>query len=713
MANEQKKKFSLFGRGKAPEKAPEPQIAEEILVQAPIGINSELSTPEAPIEQEAPIKPWETPIVNKVPTNQEEMPLPKEREEIQEDEQELTGESDEQGDEQENEEEPEIRTMEAPKDGQKFWLRKLVYKSSRTKEGKPYNKPVFKTLDEFIGRPPTIDDIESIYSPLWGGGEYLIIDAATKKLYKKFTLDGPPLDPESNEVPVQAKAPAPAPAQVYPYPAPAQATQSAPQAPPQVIERIQQVMASGQIKAVERLSELADKLMASGDVQNLQVVIDALTDIATGRKTEKEGDKLLAMLMEDRKEDKKLLNQIMLNGNSKKDTDSNQVMMQTMEMMGKMFGFAKELAPQGEDVNVSMVREIGNVVQNSMKEVTDTVKDVTGSGHLGQEKAQAPAQNVSYKCSKCQTPVQSNWRNCPVCGLIFSGAAVPTNVQVGRTKAPAVETFQAPAAPPIPKELQGKLGYLRNLAKFIRDGHDPATKGSALFKMCGPEEKVGLLFTAEFGYTNLMRLANPYRNSPDIPDGPTVFKIVESEEGKQWLIAFFQAIKNAAKEENVTLTDGDREHFIDELNKHSPVSFKFKPRKVQEAPPAKSEKSTRVIEPPEWKERRIKPEERMEPDNPEEIPNLDVEIPTPIRGPDGKPVIAKIPMSSSGPKAAMTTCPICNNMVLSSELKNHLFTNHPKKSAPRPSFHEVGSDGLDGADVQMNEGEEPEGEHLT
>jgi rubrerythrin len=480
-----------------------------------------------------------------------------------------------------------------------------------------------------------------------------------------------------------------------------------------VIERIQQVMASGQIKAVERLSELADKLMASGDVQNLQVVIDALTDIATGRKTEKEGDKLLAMLMEDRKEDKKLLNQIMLNGNSKKDTDSNQVMMQTMEMMGKMFGFAKELAPQGEDVNVSMVREIGNVVQNSMKEVTDTVKDVTGSGHLGQEKAQAPAQNVSYKCSKCQTPVQSNWRNCPVCGLIFSGAAVPTNVQVGRTKAPAVETFQAPAAPPIPKELQGKLGYLRNLAKFIRDGHDPATKGSALFKMCGPEEKVGLLFTAEFGYTNLMRLANPYRNSPDIPDGPTVFKIVESEEGKQWLIAFFQAIKNAAKEENVTLTDGDREHFIDELNKHSPVSFKFKPRKVQEAPPAKSEKSTRVIEPPEWKERRIKPEERMEPDNPEEIPNLDVEIPTPIRGPDGKPVIAKIPMSSSGPKAAMTTCPICNNMVLSSELKNHLFTNHPKKSAPRPSFHEVGSDGLDGADVQMNEAEEPEGEHLT
>jgi hypothetical protein len=726
MANEQKKKFSLFGRGKAPEKAPEPQIAEEILVQAPIGINSELSTPEAPIEQEAPIKPWETPIVNKVPTNQEEMPLPKEREEIQEDEQELTGESDEQGDEQENEEEPEIRTMEAPKDGQKFWLRKLVYKSSRTKEGKPYNKPVFKTLDEFIGRPPTIDDIESIYSPLWGGGEYLIIDAATKKLYKKFTLDGPPLDPESNEVPVQAKAPAPAPAQVYPYPAPAHAPAPAPvyQAPaptpapasippgqPQVMERIQQVMVSGQTKAVEQLANLADRLMASGDTDNLQKVIDALSEIATGKRSEKSEDKFMTFLMADRQNQQALLNTLLTNKD--KGPNSNDVMMQSMGMFKEMMGVARELAPQGEDMNVAMVREIGGVVKDSMRDVTDTVVRVTGSGELKPE-GQHGQEKVAYKCSQCGTQVQPNWKICPECGLRFSGVATPPqaparNLQMKQK--PAVERFENPAqqAPKIPEEIKGRLSYLRNLAVFIRDGHDPVPKGSGLFKMCGPEERVALLFTAEFGYKNLMRMANPYRGSDEIPDVDAVFKIVESEKGKEWITAFFGAIKQAAKEENVALTDGDREHFITELNKFSAVKFNVRPQKAAPvaAPQVEKASSTRIIEPPAMKERRIQAEQPYR-EAPAEAPaDLEVDIPTPLRGPDGQLLVAKVPMGADGPKAAMTTCPVCNAMVLSSQLKEHLFTNHPKQKKAKPSFRELTPEEM-AESQQMNEPESEE-----
>jgi hypothetical protein len=606
------------------------------------------------------------------------------------------------------------KAAEAMKEGDKFYLRKLVYKPSRTKDGKPYNKPVFKTLGEFIGDAPTIDDIESIYQPLWGGGEYLVIDASSKKLAKKFILDGIALDPESNEAvqgPRAANIPAPAyqppaagPVQVAPaYQAPAPVPVQV--APVPTMERISQVMASGQVKAVEQLSNLADRLMASGDTENLQKVIDTLGEIATGKKTERSEDKFMTFLMADRLNQQNLLNQLLTEGRKDKGASPNEVMVQTMSMVKEMMGVAREIAPQGEDVNVAMVREIGDVVKNSMTEVTDTIVKVTGSGEL----KEAPA-NVTFKCSKCGAPVQPSWVNCPMCGMKFTGLVSPANLPMTRQGVPVVETFRPPVSAPapalrVPKEVRDKLGYLRNMAVFIRDGHDPVPKGSGLFKMCGPDERVGLLFSAEFGYKNLMRLANPYRDSPDIPDREAVFKIVESEAGKEWLTVFFNSIKEAAKEEGVSLTDGDREHFLDELNKVSSVKFNFKPRAAQVAPAAQMVKtsSTRVVMPAAT----IKPE----PDIKEAVPmppaDLEVEIPTPIKGPNGKPLIARIPMATSGPKAAMTTCPICGDMVLSSGLKDHLFSNHPKSKTEKPSFHDI-----DESELPMNESE-PEEDGLT
>jgi hypothetical protein len=187
-----------------------------------------------------------------------------------------------------------------------------------------------------------------------------------------------------------------------------------------------------------------------------------------------------------------------------------------------------------------------------------------------------------------------------------------------------------------------------------------------------------------------MRMANPYRNSPDIPDREAVFKIVESEAGKEWLTAFFKSIKDAAKEEGVVLTDGDREHFLTELNKVSVVKFNFKPKPVQESPPAQVNKasSTRIVMPPV----KIKPEPEIREEDLQPPADLEVEIPTSLKGPDGKPVVAKVPMSASGPKTVMTTCPICGDMVLSSELKVHLFSNHPRVKVPKQTFREVQAD---------------------
>lgn len=736
MVETQKKRFSLFGTRKGEEQAPTPTITVEVPYTPPTveevpNIKETVVEPTTSVENltQAPIKPWETLKQEQSQNVEEEVALPKIQEESPEStEDEQNQENEEEGtdNEEQSEDSPaqptsRDKTNEVPKEG-KYWLRKMVYKPTRNKEGRMFNKPVFRTLDEFVGKPPSIDDIESLYQPLWGGGEYLVIDSSTKKLYKRYTLDGVPLDPESNEAAltsskvVQAPAPVVQPQQQAPapvYQAPAPVYQPLPPAPvqinqanPQALERIQQVMASGQGKAVEQLANLADRLMASGDTENLEKVINALSEIATGKKSEKSEDKFMAFLMADRQNQQQLLNQLMM-GNKTKEVSPNEVMMQTMGMVKEMMGVARELSPQGDDVNVAMVREIGGVVKDSMKEVTDTVVKVTGSGELKPEKVE----KVAYKCSRCGTTAMPNWKICPECGLRFTGIATPSTAPELRD-APAIETFQPPAppAPKIPQEVMGRLSYLRNLAVFIRDEHDPIVKGSGLFKMVGPDEKVGLLFTAEFGWKNLMRMANPYRNSPDIPDREAVFKIVESEAGKEWLTAFFGSIKDTAKEEGVVLTDGDREHFLTELNKVSVVKFNFKPKPVQESPAPQVSKanSTRIVMP----QTKARPEPEIKEEVAQPPADLEVEIPTPLKGADGKPLVAKVPMSASGPKTVMTTCPICGDMVLSSELKVHLFSNHPRAKVPKQTFREVQADEI--PMPAMNESEsESEEDSLT
>jgi rubrerythrin len=473
------------------------------------------------------------------------------------------------------------------------------------------------------------------------------------------------------------------------------------------LEKLQAVMASGQVKAVEALNTLADKMIECGNMEGLEKILDALTDIATGKKGGKEStssDRFMEYLLSNQKSQQDMMMGILLD----KSKGSNDAVAQSMGMFRDMLGVARELAPPGEDKEVAMAREIGDVVKDSMKEVTDTVRDVTGSGTVRKDK---PQKQVVYHCSRCGSEANPNWKICPECGLVFSGKATPSPNASAAPRGTSVETFQPPApkqqvGPRIPPGIRDKLGLLKNVAIFIRDGHDPVAKASGAFKLAGPEQRVQLLFMAEFGYKNLMKLANAYRNSPDIPERDAVFQLVESEAGEQWLREFFKVIKETAREEMVTLTDGDREHFINQLNEVSIQKFNFKAKPALTGPPMEPQRptkaQTRVIEPPDWKEKRMKPQETFHPVKKTGVPVVDVDIPTPLYDEDGNPIVATVPMPATGGKAVPTTCPICGVTVMSNELKDHLFENHPKaKHRAGPSFHEVSS----GDGVEMDEDE--------
>lgn len=47
------------------------------------------------------------------------------------------------------------------------------------------------------GGPPDRNDIELLLVPLYGGGEYFVINSTTKQVHKRFKFDGPPKDPDA------------------------------------------------------------------------------------------------------------------------------------------------------------------------------------------------------------------------------------------------------------------------------------------------------------------------------------------------------------------------------------------------------------------------------------------------------------------------------------------------------------------------------------
>lgn len=481
-----------------------------------------------------------------------------------------------------------------------------------------------KTIGEtYIGEPPGKDDIEAILYPQYGGGEYIIINQTTKKVHKRYKLDGPAKDPDE---PVPAVTPPQGPmAPIFQGPAvpPSQATMAAVQQAGQspAMDRIQWAMAQGSIKAVEQLAALAEKYADIGDTEKLNVVVGALKEIATGQRQVSSSDKLTDMLEKDRT----MMMTMLLEGRKGKETSSADIVKETMGTMKEMFSLAKEFAPQGEDTGVQMVREVSGVVKDGLKEVTDTVIQVTGSKPLKQ--VEAP-QRYIYRCERCKAEVQPHFKACPSCGLVFKPGVITTP-----PPAPSipVETFEKPA-PPLPSEVRDKMGYLKRLAAFIQYDHDAAVKGSAFFKQADPESKLMLLFTANFGYNNIMKLVAPWRTSKEIPEGEVIFRTVESPNGRLWINTFFAAIKRAAEDEKVTLDQGTIEKYLDEINLYSPVKFHFKAK-----------------------------------------PKVQTPVPALVA-----PTIKKV----KGEEVGMSICPVCDQQVPTVQLKNHLFQQHPKPGQP-------------------------------
>ena len=92
--------------------------------------------------------------------------------------------------EEEDEYDEEEESLENPESKPtKFTVVKMVKVSGKT---------VPKTIgDTYTGEPPGKDTIEAILAPQYGGGEYIVINQTTKKVYKRFRFDGPPKDPDA------------------------------------------------------------------------------------------------------------------------------------------------------------------------------------------------------------------------------------------------------------------------------------------------------------------------------------------------------------------------------------------------------------------------------------------------------------------------------------------------------------------------------------
>ena len=520
--------------------------------------------------------------------------------------------------------------VESSEKPDKFTITKMMKTKAFREDGSSYLKTMPRGVGEvYTGEPPGKDDIEAILVPQFGGGEYSVINQSTKKVVKRYKFDGAAKDPDE---PVQEPSPQSAPlaAAFQGVLAPPLQMQQQPGVPSQpqfnpTVDKIQAALAQGSVKAVDQLTAMAAKYADADDMDKFNAVMATLTQALTGQKQASSSDRLTDMLERDRT----MMMTMLLEGKKGKETSSSDIVRETMGTMKEMFSMAKEFAPQGEDTGVAMVREVSGVVKDSLKEVTDTVIQVTGSKPLKQ--IEPAEEKIVYKCEKCGREVQPRWAVCPYCGVKFTGIITPPPLQ-----APVVigqiptETFRK-SAPPLPLEIKDKMDYLRRLAVFIQESHDPVVKGSALLKAAGPEEKVMLLFTANFGYGNIMKLAQPWRHSTEIPEGEAIFRVIESANGRLWINKFFAAIRKSAEEEGLVLEQGTINHYLEEINKYSVIKFSFKPKP-----------------------------------KPDAGPNL---VP--------QPVMKKV----RGQQVGMSKCPICEDMVPTLELKEHLFTMHPKKPA--------------------------------
>ena len=530
-------------------------------------------------------------------------------------------------------------------DSQQYMVKKLLKKPQMRKDGSTYRKSVFSVLETYVGVVPLKPDIEASVVPLYGGGVYMVIDGKTKKLVKKYEFEGEPMDPDQDDALV---APPPSgvvsgtdlAAQV------ASAVSGAPLAPVPLtpIDKVSMALASGQSRAVEQLAKLAEKFAETGDAEQLGIVMNSLKEIATGKKETTMQDKLMEMMTADRT----LLLESVLKGRGK-ETSQTDVVRETIGTMKDMFSMARDMMP-GDDTSVQMARELGGIVQNSMKDVTDTIVTVTGSkGDLTDE--EEPTE-PTYRCERCKNIVQPTWKVCPNCGLVFKAG-----LKAAPEAPPATEVFDKPAMP-IPPEIKGKLGYLRKLAVMIKQKHDPVKKGSAFFNAASADERLMLLFTAEFGYANLMRLAKPYKDSPEIAEGEAIFKIIESGNGKLWIEKLFRSIREAAKEDRVSLTPALRAKFLMQLNDYSPVKFAMKAGAKTTIPGEKTGLLT---------------QEKVE------------QVADEAEVPDEASETSQEPKKTKKP--GMAICPVCDAEVSVTELKDHLFTEHPRKptTAKKPT----------------------------
>jgi hypothetical protein len=625
----------------------------------PVMVLNEIKQEEPPMPVLNEVKQEGTP---KQTTNEEESTMQEKTTEIEEQDTDITDQEDKEMQPQEEQPEDKEELKPAPvtdKDARppKYALRKLVRKKITTKTGKVSTIAKMCNLDTFEGSPPTEEDIQMLYVPLHGGGKYLVVDVYSKKLVERYNFPGEKIEDEEGNVieeptlipaapTARAQAAAPQPSQEPVYQE--QQVQS-PRAKVNVIDRMQMALGAGQTAAVDKLSELADYFAQTGNMEGLNNVVTALREIATGKKESTATDKLMEYMMTQQG----LMMKAMFDGRGKSDD---------MDQMTKFLGVltqTKDLFGGGEDSNVAMAREIGGVVKDSMDKVSDTVVQVTGSAPLKQT---APVER--YVCQRCGVQVERTFKLCPNCGLVFKPGIVPPE-KPGLM--PQAEIFDKPS-PPIPEEIKSKLGYLHNLAQFIQQKHDPERKATAFFKALSTEYQKGVLFLASFGYENLMKLAKPWKNSPEIPDRDIVFTLVESTEGEAWIKRFFKSVRNQAQADGVVLTDSEVEMFLSSINEYSPVKFRYHGKPQSEAESENLSQQT-----------------------------LKEDVGTPVE--DNAPqTTKKAPPQKERPleemtddelhKKGLSRCFVCQKegkqtIVASKALKSHLFTNHPRPGKPR------------------------------
>jgi len=495
---------------------------------------------------------------------------------------------------------------------------KLLKKTAYRDDGSTTTTNQITTLKDgiYTNHIPTKADIEAFFVPYYGGGKYIIRDTSTKGSVKTYEFPGPQKDPDDLSAPLgQAQEP------VAPTP-------QAPATPPQVVpspsttaaslvEKFQSAQSSAQNSSVAQLSKLADILCAKGDIDGLAKVIESLQAIAIGKKIDSSSDKMIDYMMV---QQGNLMNAI-LAGSKKGEPGAAEIMKDSMSMMRDMIGISKDLTPTA-DSTVALAEAIGSTVKDSVKEITDTVVKVTGSGSLqGAESRQPPPQKEIFQCSNCKKEVPQGSKVCPFCGVVFTGMTRQLQPGQQAPQPPQTEIFPG-SVPRIPPEIKSRLSTLHNLAVMIKENHNPEVKGGAFFHAADNRGKTALLFAAEFGYDNIMKLALPFKGSPEIPEGPELFKTIESPQGKNWITRLFRAIRLAAGEEQFSITDEQRNQLLAAINQYSPVKF--------------------------------------------------------------RPIVTKRPLGVPNPPGTgMVECPICHIPIEVTGLEGHMEINHPLPKKPK------------------------------